>query len=97
MYVLSRGLGEAVVIEDRLITVTRIESDSIEITLDSKWPGGATSLVMRLNEMQLIAPGVRLVFLKHLASRSTVRLGIEVPADVRVARKETWNAMGRGG
>lgn len=87
MLVLSRRVGESVVIGDELIvTITFIGSEAVELTLTGRDNSFLKSSVLGLNDRLLINDEIQVVLIR--LQRERARLGIETPPGTSVARRE---------
>jgi len=85
MLVLSRQVGETVVIEDVVVTVIRVAEGYVEASLAKMSGGKATIVTLPQNEYVDICYEARVVYL--FAKGPKVRLGFELPR---------WTAIRRG-
>jgi sRNA-binding carbon storage regulator CsrA len=103
MLILSRSVGQALVIgHDVEVTVRYVDSDSAAVTVTQLLsPKKVTSMVLRHNEPVMLLPGVQIQFLELSLDRAAARLGLVVPKEMSVFRKEKFDSMpgqsGEGG
>lgn len=81
MLVLTRRLGESVVIGDDIITVLNIREDQIYLNINV-----SESKTINLHESIFIRDGTTVKAVK--IDKSQVKLGIEVPEGVTINREE---------
>jgi carbon storage regulator len=96
MLILSRYPGESIYIGDDLfVTLTKIGADEIELDLHNSAAIAKSSHRLKVNEKIEISPEIRITFIEVRDSEKgqRARLGIEVPRDVPVYRKEVWDAI----
>ena len=87
MLVLSREVGESVLIEDVLGTVVRASSDSIDMSFVKKNGGRNVLVTFRRNQVVEICYNVQAVLIR--SDGKSARLGFEYPKnDVHVSRAE---------
>jgi len=89
MLVLSRQLGQSIVIDDLIVTVDWIAGDHSIVSIvrtTGQFVGNHTA---RFNEYFEITEKVRAIVIQAEAGK--VRLGIDAPSDCRVSRWEGWN------
>ena len=90
MLVLSRELGESVVIEDVRLTVLRIDSAYAEVSLAKVAGGKPVVLTLPRHEYVQACYDVRIVFIQ--VNGPKVRLGFDAPREVHISRSEYWDA-----
>ena len=91
MLVLSRRAGEAILIEDVVVTLLSVRPDFIEVALQKR--SGGKSVVVTLSKGQSVDAcyDSRICFVAYRDSKA--RLGIQAPADIEIRRQEMRNAM----
>ena len=89
MLILSREIGEAVVINDVVVTVVRIDDDYLEISLVKATGGKSRVAVLPRQQSVDICYDAQVVFVG--AKGTKARLGFEVPVEVTIQRREMWN------
>ena len=88
--VLSRELGDAIVIDDNIVaTVAVIGREFVDLTMSTVSGRTLETISLSKNRSTYIARGVYEIFIKHLEQK--VRLGFENPEDLHIARFEFWN------
>ena len=91
MLVMSREIGQALVIEDVVVTLDAFDDQHADITLQKVAGGKSISLTLNLNEFVDACYDTRIVL---IATRDTkARLGIEAPKNVPIHRKEIWDQL----
>jgi hypothetical protein len=81
------------VVGDSTLTICRIELARIEAMIaDYRNQNKITPIVLPLNESVEIAPDIKVTFLEMRSDNAIARLGLEVPRDVPVHRKEVLDA-----
>ena len=86
MLVLSREIGESVVIEDVALTVIRTSDEYVEVSLAKISGGRSTIVTLPQHEYVEIGYEVQIVFIATKDSK--VRLGFEAPPETRICRQE---------
>jgi len=104
MFVLSRGINEAVVLADQvIITLVRLLPERVELTMQATEGGPSALVAVELGEFIDVGLGARLTLIEVREGSACVgtccggpkaRLGFETPAAVRVSRKEVWEVTG---
>jgi sRNA-binding carbon storage regulator CsrA len=91
MLVQSREIGQAIVIEDVLVTLITVAPHYAEVALQKL--SGGKSLVVTLphNESVDACYDTKLVYIQSFGQKA--RLGIDVPPGIRVHRKEVWDVI----
>jgi sRNA-binding carbon storage regulator CsrA len=93
MLVLSRRLGECIVIDDDLVvTVGFLGEDHVELSVTRLDGSFLRSVVAQQNESVTIVDGLEIVAVAIKEDR--VRLGIQTPPDTRVERRTFWGSPG---
>ena len=95
MLLLSRQLGEAIVIDNHVIaTLAVLANDFVEFSLSDINGANSSSIVtVGKKELTAIVAGVRAVFVRKDAHKA--RLGFEYPPEIRIDRREFWVAPPR--
>ena len=86
MYVLSRRVGESVIIEEVALTLARLGDGYAEISLAKIAGGSKTILTLTHQERKAICYDVELVLVAVKDDRA--RFGFEYPPEVTITRKE---------
>ena len=87
MLVLSRSLGESVVIDGRTVaTLAVIGSRSVDVALENLAGEHMGHVTLTTDGLEHVARGVRGLAVQITPAR--VRLGLEIPAGVNVERYE---------
>jgi len=90
MLILSREVGEAVIIEDVALTLVRIGENYVEVSLVKTTGGRPVVLTLPHHQYINVCYNAQAVF---VATKGTqARLGFEAPPDVAIRRREFWNA-----
>lgn len=89
MLVLSRKLGESIVVNDLIITVDSFTDDHSILSLMRTNCEFLRKVTAPFNEYVEITDEVRAVMIR--AERDKVRLGIESPPDSIISRWEAWD------
>jgi sRNA-binding carbon storage regulator CsrA len=102
MLILSRGVNEAVVLADQvIITLIRLLSDRVELTIRATAGGPSAPVEVRRGESTDLGLGARVTLVEVLDASvcggPKARLGFEAPLTVSVYRKETWDVTGGRG
>jgi sRNA-binding carbon storage regulator CsrA len=95
MVVVSRAVGEAVVIGDlKVVAVENIERDFVEICITERASGltPPVSLTLRKNQSMEIMPDVHVALIDVRTTRPRARLGFVLPLDVPIHRKEVLDS-----
>ncbi len=89
--VLSREIGQAVLIEDVVVTLVAATAEYAEVSLQ-KLSGGKT-VIATLPKQQCVDAcyDTQLVYIEGKGKK--VRLGIEAAADLFIQRKEVWDVQ----
>ncbi len=87
MLVLSRKVGEAIIIEDVVLTLARVADGYVEVSLRKKTGGRPTVLALPHHQRIDICYSVEAVFID--ATSAGARLGFEHPAEVTLRRLES--------
>jgi sRNA-binding carbon storage regulator CsrA len=96
MLVLRRRIGESIVVGDELlITLTRVQDDTAEVVLTNLRTAQCPVLKLSLGEREEFHPGMKLLFVDVLDGGAGARLGLVLPRDVTVLRKEQWDERNR--
>ena len=95
MFVLSREIGESVIVEDVALTLVRIGEQYVEVSLVKMTGGKSTVLTLPRHQPVDICYDVQVVFVA--AENSKARLGIEYPPEVSITRREFWESQSRFG
>ncbi|HUG18843.1 MAG TPA: hypothetical protein VMM56_07675 [Planctomycetaceae bacterium] len=86
MLVLSREIGQSIVIEDVLLTLLRIDEEYVEFSL-TKLTGGKPKIVTLPHREQIeICYEVQVALIQIKGSRA--RFGFEYPPEVEITRHE---------
>jgi sRNA-binding carbon storage regulator CsrA len=94
--VLRRQIGESLVVgAEILITLTRVHENTAEVTLTNLRTAQCPVLTLDLGVREEFRPGMKLLFLDVLDGGAGARLGLELPSDVPVLRKELWDERNR--
>jgi sRNA-binding carbon storage regulator CsrA len=95
MLVLGQLVGESVVIaQELLVSLTHVDAGVARMTLTDLFaPENVSSKDLRRNEPVEIRPDVQLTFLQPLAEKPGIRLGIAVPPELPVHRKEVLDVI----
>jgi len=90
MLVLSRRLGESLVINDQLVlTVAFLAEDYAELSLINFSGSLLGTFTARVNEKLRLTDDIEVVAVRFEGGK--VRLGVEGPADCTFDRGEFWN------
>ena len=81
MLVLTRRLGESIVVGDDIITVLNIQEDQVYLDVNI-----SESVTINLQESVSIREGITITVVK--IDKSQVKLGIAAPDSVTINRKE---------
>jgi sRNA-binding carbon storage regulator CsrA len=101
MLVLSRRIGEAIVIGDTLVEVMAVDSltAKLKIVTDVNGESRERNKSLKINESTLIEEGQARVVLIEIREIDSlvfkIRLGIECPSEMAVHRKEVLDAIQR--
>ena len=90
MLVLSRAVGESVVIEDVNLCLVRTTSQYAEVSLTKLSGGKSVVVTLPLQKKVDICYDVEAVFVATNGEKA--RLGFEYPNGVSVLRREFWGA-----
>jgi sRNA-binding carbon storage regulator CsrA len=96
MVVLSRAVGEAVVIGAlKVVTLQELGRDFVKlyITELASDPPPPVSLTLRKNESVEVMPDVHVALIDLRISRPRARLGFVLPLDVPIHRKEVLDSI----
>ena len=90
MLVLSRKLGEAIVIDNHVIaTLAVLANDFVEFSLcDINGTCSSSILTVGKRELTPIVADVRVVFVRKDANKA--RLGFKYPPEIQIDRREFW-------
>lgn len=91
MLVLSREIGQAIVIDDVVITVVRVTPEYAEITLQKVTGGKKVIATLPLNEYVDACYNTQIVFITSRGNKA--RFGVEAPADLPIYRYEVWDTI----
>ena len=86
MLVLTREIGQSVIIEDVRVTVIRFGSDFAELSFAKITGGEAKIVTMSRNESVDACYDVRITFVQ--GTRAKLRLGFEAPREVHIHRED---------
>ena len=84
MLVLSRQVGESVIIEDVTLTLTRVGDGYVEVSLTKVSGGEKTVLTLPHDERVSICYDVEVIFVAAMGTK--VRFGFEFPPKVTIIR-----------
>lgn len=88
MFVLSREIGQSILIEDVEITLVDVRPEFAEVTFQKDSGGQKRSKKLPHDESVAICYDAQMVFIQF-RNASSARIGIEAPTSVQVFRKET--------
>lgn len=88
MLVISRRIQESIIVNDVLVvTVTDISDGTVELSLATIEGGVLRTLFLNREEYAPVCSGVRVCLIE--CSTKKVRLGIEYPPQITIARHES--------
>jgi carbon storage regulator CsrA len=90
MLVLSRRLGESLVVNDQLVlTIALLAEDYVELSLINATGSFLVSFTARADESVSLTDAIQVTVIQFEGEK--VRLGVEGPRDSRIDRGEFWN------
>ena len=92
MLVMSREVGESVVIEDVVMTLARVGDRYAEVSLRKVTGGKKSILTLPHNERKAICYNVEVVFIEVKGEKA--RFGFEHPTDVTITRQKFHESGG---
>lgn len=92
MLVLSRKIGESVIIEDVALTLARVGDGYVEVSLAKTTGGKMTVLTLPHHERVAICYNVEVIFVE--ATGEKARFGFEYPPEVTITRQEFLESGG---
>ena len=95
MFVLSREVGQSVVIEDVAVTLVRIGEAYVEVSLVKMAGGKSLVVTLPYQQPKDICYNVQVVFVAVTGMKA--RLGFEAPPEVAITRREFWDAQSQMG
>jgi sRNA-binding carbon storage regulator CsrA len=89
MLVLSRNLGESIVIDNEVVvTVAVVGREFVELSISHSTGTVSDIVTVGNKEPMLVAHGVRARFIRSEGEK--VRLGFDGPSGCRIDRSENW-------
>jgi len=98
MLVLSRSVGQSLIFGgDQVLTLSRIDPGLASVTLRHlSSTEDVSALTLREGESADVFPDVRVTIVRLFADRPSARLGVDLPRDIPVYRKEIFDAIHGG-
>lgn len=92
MLVISRGLNEAVIVDEWVVRVTALLPGVVECTVTNRSSGQNWLESLKVSETFQIEPEVTVACVE-IRETSKVRLGFDCPRSRPVMREEVWNLV----